>query len=196
MTTKFENFIGEFTSAFTPEFCQDAIDYYEHQNARGFGYTRQQEKHGTSKLDRDNSTVYFSDSLSYDISYSGKITQQVVEAITNIFYPAYVNQYAILETASKQAIYQMKIQKILPGQGFHQWHFESSSRHVSNRLLNYQIYLNDVESGGETEFLYCQKRVPANCGTLLLYPCNFTHAHRGNPPLTGIKYLLNGWIEY
>jgi 2OG-Fe(II) oxygenase superfamily len=190
------DFIAEFPNAFEQEFCQTAIDYYESQSARGFGYSRQIERPGTSKLERDNSTVYFSDTTGYDIAYSGKLPQYVIERITNVYFPAYIDQYSILETAAKCSIYQMKIQKISPGQGYHLWHYESNNRQVSNRLLNYQLYLNDVDQGGETEFLYYGKRVPATCGTLLLYPCNFTHAHRGNPPLAGTKYLLNGWIEY
>jgi hypothetical protein len=58
------------------------------------------------------------------------------------------------------------------------------------------LYLNDVEEGGETEFLYFSKRVKPKQGTLLLFPASFTHTHRGNPPLSGTKYIMNTWLEY
>jgi hypothetical protein len=57
------------------------------------------------------------------------------------------------------------------------------------------LYLNDVEDGGETEFLYYHKRIKPKQGTLILFPAGYTHTHRGNPPLKGSKYILTGWVE-
>lgn len=90
----------------------------------------------------------------------------------------------------------MKIQKTLPGEGYHQWHFESDSRERSGRVASWGLYLNTVEEGGETEWLYQSVRVPATKGTLAIWPAGYTHTHRGNPPLSNEKYLLTGWIEY
>jgi hypothetical protein len=57
-------------------------------------------------------------------------------------------------------------------------------------------YLNDVEEGGETEFLYQGVRVKPKKGTIILCPAAFTHTHRGNPPLSGDKYIINTWVQY
>lgn len=57
------------------------------------------------------------------------------------------------------------------------------------------VYLNDVEGGGETEFLYLGRRVSPVQGRLVIFPAGYTHTHRGNPPLSGEKYILTGWIE-
>ena len=73
---------------------------------------------------------------------------------------------------------------------------ETGGTATSKRLLAYTIYLNDVEEGGETEFLYYPKRIKAKKGTLCLFPCGFTHTHRGNPPISNIKYIATGWIEF
>ena len=34
------------------------------------------------------------------------------------------------------------------------------------------------------------------CG-LIIFPCAYTHVHRGNPPIGGVKYLATswGWIQ-
>ena len=85
-------------------------------------------------------------------------------------------------------------QKTKPSQGFHIWHCENSSWPNKERLLAWMIYLNDVEEGGETEFLYQQKRFTPKKNTALIWPGSWTHLHRGNPPLSGNKYILTGWF--
>ena len=55
-------------------------------------------------------------------------------------------------------------------------------------------YLNDVQEGGETEFLYQKTRFKPKRNMGLLWPGSFTHTHRGNPPLSETKYVLTGWI--
>ena len=57
------------------------------------------------------------------------------------------------------------------------------------------VYLNDVKEGGETEFQYQKLRVKPKRGTVLIWPGGFTHLHRGNPPLSGDKYIATGWYQ-
>ncbi|MDB4343231.1 2OG-Fe(II) oxygenase [bacterium] len=57
------------------------------------------------------------------------------------------------------------------------------------------LYLNSVNQGGETEFLYQSKRIKPKQGRILLFPTSYTHVHRGNPPLKGNKFILTGWVE-
>ena len=63
---------------------------------------------------------------------------------------------------------------------------------ISKRRI-LEIYLNVVEEGGETEFLSQKKRYNPVAYTALLWPGSWTHQHRGNPPLSGDKYILTGW---
>jgi hypothetical protein len=53
-----------------------------------------------------------------------------------------------------------------------------------------------VEEGGETEFLYLSQRVKPKTGRLVIFPSGYVHTHRGNPPLSGEKYIMTGWIEF
>ena len=57
------------------------------------------------------------------------------------------------------------------------------------------IYLNDVKEGGETEFLYHSKRIKAEKGKIIIFPTDFMHTHRGNPPISNSKYILTGWFS-
>ena len=88
------------------------------------------------------------------------------------------------------------LQKTVPMQGYHAWHCDSDKIANSRRMMVSTLYLNTVEKGGETEFLYQSMRVTPEQGTLALWPAYWTHPHRGNPPLEGEKYIMNGWLEY
>ena len=46
-----------------------------------------------------------------------------------------------------------KIQKTEPSEGYHVWHCEYDIVE-SKRVLAWSLFLNDVEEGGELEFLY------------------------------------------
>ena len=92
--------------------------------------------------------------------------------------------------------YDVKIQKTLPGQGYHRWHCERDSVINARRLLLVMVYLNGDIEGGETEFIYQHKRVEPQEGRMVICPSTFTHTHRGNPPLNSAKYMINGWMEF
>ena len=76
------------------------------------------------------------------------------------------------------------------------WHCENAEMKARNRILAFSVYLNDVAEGGETEFLYQKCRFKPEKNTMLVWPAQFTHIHRGNPPLSNDKYIITGWIEY
>ena len=86
-----------------------------------------------------------------------------------------------------------KIKKIPAGGGFHNWHFEDNNIQNTNRYFVVQIYLNEEFEGGETEFLYFNQRIKPKLGRLIIFPCAFTHTHRGNPPIGGTKYIASTW---
>ena len=111
-------------------------------------------------------------------------------------YPLYVEKYSTLSRHSRHTIFDIKIQKTEPAEGYHIWHAENENHETRNRIMSFILYLNDVEQGGETEFLYQKARVEARRNRLVLWPSGYTHLHRGNPPLSGTKYILTGWVEY
>lgn len=84
--------------------------------------------------------------------------------------------------------------------GYPHWHSEiyPDDEHCEplHRVLFYMYYLNDIERGGETEFYFQKRSIRPRRGTLVIAPAGFTHAHRGNVPLSADKYILTSWILF
>jgi len=111
-------------------------------------------------------------------------------------YPLYVQKYSFLKQLATHTILEVKIQKTKVGEGYHFWHCENAAMKARNRILAFMVYLNDVTEGGETEFLYQKCRFKPEKNVMLVWPAQFTHVHRGNPPLSNDKYIITGWVEY
>ena len=84
--------------------------------------------------------------------------------------------------------------------GYPYWHCELYPRGADcetlHRHLLWTLYLNDGFGGGETEFLFQQRKVVPRTGDLLIAPTAFTHTHRGNRPRGGDKYIATSWILF
>ena len=106
----------------------------------------------------------------------------------------YVSHFNDVANFNLQQAY-MNIQRTKPGQGYHVWHYEDGQYGANRRMFATMLYLNDVEEGGETEFLYQHVRFKPKRGTFLIWPAHWTHTHRGNPPLSEEKYIVTSWIE-
>ena len=186
------NFIGVFKNAFTKEFCEKVIKQYEDMIASGHGQTRF-ESEGDAKTQRDDTQLFADD---VDHIPLRMVTKEFNELFWGKYFPIYEQEYSALKDSGRHTNYTFKVQKTKIGGGYHIWHYESCSREICNRLLTWMVYLNDVQEGGETEFLYQHMRVKPEQGTLVIWPAAFTHTHRGNPPLSNEKYIVTGWTEF
>ena len=63
----------------------------------------------------------------------------------------------------------------------------------SNRVLVFMWYLNDVDVGGETEFLGTY-RIKPQVGKLVIFPAEWTFPHAGIMPESSDKYIVTGWV--
>lgn len=95
----------------------------------------------------------------------------------------------------------VNLQKYLQNSGgYHHWHSEIYPQNASceslHRVLLWMFYLNDVEEGGETEFMYQGRSIAPKKGRLVIAPAGFTHTHKGNVAKSGDKYIATSWILY
>lgn len=189
----FEDFVGIYENVLINKECEDIIHYYENMSSMNLSVDYKKYSNGNS-LDRKDETVFCFEPDTFFLNSTHAMIQKFVEKFWPC-YKDYAEEYQSVKIASKHMMQYLRVQKTLPGQGFHNWHFENGDLASSSRLITFMIYLNDVDTGGETEFLYYHKRIVPKAGRLLIWPSGFPHTHRGNPPLTGAKYIITGWLN-
>jgi hypothetical protein len=189
------DFIGIFDNAFSKDFCQRVINFFENANEAGLCYTRQQENNVTRSI-KDDRAVMMTEELSYTLNATKSLSKEFVDIFWSHFAEYAKEKYYSISENCDLRIDELKIQKTNVGQGYHAWHFEQGNKFTSDRICAFQIYLNDVEDGGETEFLYYSKRIKPVQGRLIIWPGSYTHTHRGNPPLTNTKYVITSWVVF
>ena len=190
----YEDFIAIYDDVLTHDECKTIIDYFENLKSMNLAFTRRNLKDNPKHM-KDDETVFPFHYEQLPLYRKNPVMQIFLERFWKC-YDEYANYFSILLDAEPHGIMSSRIQKTLPGQGYHRWHYESSASEVSARVCAWMIYLNDVEHGDETEFLYQKRRISAKAGRLVIWPGSFTHTHRGNPPLSGEKYVITGWLEY
>lgn len=201
MDCKIKDFVAVYENAFSSEYCDKVVENFELCIDAGMYAIDRQSTDGVTKMLKEDEQLFGPDVFANPIqghmaSLSGDLGREFVIKFWGDIYPTYASQFAILNDHEEHGIYNTKLQKTKPGQGYHVWHTETSDRAVSNRILSWILYLNDIEEGGETEFLYIGQRVKPKKGTFVMWPAGFTHTHRGNPPLAEDKYIYTGWVEF
>ena len=118
--------------------------------------------------------------------------------IRNLFqcFNDYKEQYDFLKTFVKKIhIGPFNIQKYLPGGHFGRLHAERTGMAHIHRIFAWMTYLNDVDDGGTTDFDYYKVKIKPETGKTLIWPAEWTHAHRGSVLNGGEKYIITGWLH-
>lgn len=191
---KLKEHIAVFEGAVPQEACAEMIEHWETLNRLNLVHTRKSLNDTLNGAKKDT-TAFLLESETMRVTVDQPFTEQVLARFWNC-YAEYLSEYEFLRDTGDQWIRGMRLQKTEPGGGYHQWHYEADGRYKSDRATAWMIYLNDVAQGGETEFLYQHHRVAPTVGTVVIWPAGYTHVHRGNPPLEGVKYILTGWCEW
>ena len=87
------------------------------------------------------------------------------------------------------------IQRYREGEYYH-WHVDADNLGIASRQLVALWYLNDVEEGGTTDFIFQKASVTPEKGKLMLFPPFWTHEHRAAEVKKGVKYIATTWITF
>ncbi|MEP6483907.1 MAG: 2OG-Fe(II) oxygenase [Rudaea sp.] len=74
-------------------------------------------------------------------------------------------------------------------------HFDAYER-MSVRYMVFLWYLNDVDAGGETEFVDLGVKVAPRAGRLLMFPPYWMFQHAGLPPISNDKYIISTYLMF
>jgi hypothetical protein len=111
-------------------------------------------------------------------------------------YSLYKKEWPFLEeTFPKVDISSFNIQKYEEGGHFSKIHSERTSILNLHRLFAFMTYLNDDFEGGKTYFSHYDITITPKTGLTLIWPAEWTHAHRGGEVERGSKYIITGWIN-
>lgn len=193
------DFIEVYENALSDFDCQAVVEEFEYLSEMGFSVNRKQHEDAV-KSKKDDLALVYSDLLVSQMATAGRTMVKVIHEKVHDYVEKY-NVGMFANSDLKKPPYpicseSVKVQKTSPSQGYHVWHSEANCPQLSDRLIAWTLYLNNVEEGGETEFIYQSKRVKPEEGKLVIWPAGFTHTHRGNPPLSGEKYIATGWFRY
>ena len=184
------NFIGSWVME--TSICDQIIAYYEKNKEKEVqGSTG----HGNINLETKNRR---------DISITPKELNLKGNEIFNKyfeilfeFHQDYNKQWPFLASiASKLEIGRFNIGKYIKGQHFQKIHTERSGLGSLHRLLAFMTYLNDVEDGGSTYFSHYNLDIKPKKGLTIIWPAEWTHAHKGNKIYSGSKYIITGWLTF
>lgn len=187
-----DNFIESY-NLFDKDYCNHVIECFEEANKHNLCRTRIE--NGINPTNVEDKAVHFP-LYEYPMGHlTANVMEQLNEGLAKA-HELYAEKYNHSLCLDNLDNFEAKIQKTKPGQGYHTWHCESTTRDYMKRVLVWTVYLNDDFDAGETEFIYQQHRQKPKTGDLLIFPAAFTHTHRGNPPIGGNKYIMTGWLEY
>ena len=183
-------FIGSWTMQ-PASLCDGLIDYFEsHQEKQKIGSLS-----GGKDVNIKKST---------DMTISpDEVNLPGNEVFNNYFlslfdcHKDYVTQWPFLGRISENLeIGQFNIQRYLSGEHYQGLHTERSSLRTLHRVLAWMTYLNDVDDGGSTYFSHYDIEVQPRKGLTLIWPAEWTHAHKGNAVTAGSKYIVTGWMNF
>jgi hypothetical protein len=201
-----ETFIKTFEDVVSEDKCQQIINYIdecEEAALKGEFYGEVDWGHSLtsnkSKLNREDFQVHL------DISH--ELSKEVSE-IMYYYLKEYMEYYYMISSNYDYDLLRIsgiKLQKTPIRGGFHTWHCETGWNRQTlglvdrissnNRAFTWAIYLNDIDDGGETEFINQHLKLKSVRGNVCIFPAWFTHTHRGNPPYSGNKYIITGWFD-
>jgi len=191
-TVNIKNFIGVYDNYITKEECNKAIKLFENQNK--FNNTVNRIGSEKSSILAKQDQQFFAFGNNVDVWW-----EELKPMMFNfdLAWKHYIKNVGADDAYNGGPFYytSLKIQKTLPTEGYHVWHVEHGKGFQNEpRAFVFSVYLNDVEDGGETEFLHFSKRVKPKTGRIVIWPAAFPYLHRGNPPLSGEKYILTSWM--
>jgi len=186
------NFIGAWELEET-SLCDNLIEYFE--------LNRGKQKRGVGNigLDLDTKNCTAISMLPNEINLpDNEVFKQYFHALFGC-HKDYLEQWPFLAPFARNLeIGAFNLQRYKSGQHFQKIHTERFSLDTLHRVLAWMTYLNDVDldAGGSTYFSHYDLAVQPRKGLTLIWPAEWTHAHKGSLIKAGSKHVITGWMNF
>jgi prolyl 4-hydroxylase len=187
---KSPNFIGCWNID-NESLCMDIIKFFdENPQMQTKGVTGS----GLNESIKKTTDITIHPSNLIDPKYS--IFNDYIKCLNNCFIN-YKDQYPFIKSFLKKVhISSFLIKKYLAGDHFNHIHAERMGIKNLHRVFAWMTYLNDVNEGGTTDFPHYDIKIKPDIGKTLIWPAEWTHAHKGSIVKSGSKYIITGWIHF
>lgn len=195
------DFISEFPSIISREFCTRLIAKFDHYEKHPAGNIRVVDKFASDGgapgdvRSKEARVIYLNpeDLQATDPEFLDMIqfcNRQIGQCVVE-----YIKSFQIIKPAPIQ-VDQIDFMKYEKDEGFYGQHIDAGSRALQHRVLSFVLYLNDVDEGGETDFPLQRRRVKPQAGKLSIFPSSFCFVHGSTVAVSGPKYVLVAFSSY
>jgi len=207
-------FIKIYDNTLSAALCDKLVQFYEDNKQYAERLKTSRDQHDEARwkeqgIDKQSITKRDSWGLTIDNLMKEDLVEEansVYKIIYNCFDTGIKKYLKMIGRTGCSMVYAIKcfkdekyfITKYQKGEGFYKWHVDRGLlpiTAISNSYISVIVYLNDVEIGGETEFLEGRFKVKAKKGRLLIFPSGWTYIHRGIMPMSGDKYICNNFFS-
>lgn len=172
-----EDFIKIYNDVFDPDYCQKLIDYIDNGSPK---FVDHQQKPKFHEL------VLEPEMVKECLTKLNPFLDMYVESVDCDLWlpPTYTYEYAKVKKYRKGTDDQFGP------------HVDVADHQSSKRFLAFLVYLNDVQYGGETNFIGIDKYIRPKRGRMVVFPPLWMVPHQGNPVISNDKYILSTYLHY
>ena len=193
-----KDIVGIYDDVFTESECKVLMYKLEEAIKNGTAYKGAHA--GVGELKKSTDYDILSDDNNQMIS--NLVMEKFNSTLSNVYLEntLYVDDYNNHRLVNGHTYYPLlQIQKYNKNNGhYNTWHVEAENYPSSDRAFVFILYLNDVEEGGETGFLFKEDndwfKVKPKTGRLIIHPAQFPFIHKGYMPKSSDKYILTTWL--
>ncbi len=192
-------FIYEKSGSLSNETCQDIIEYFEkntHLQHNGMVSNKQNKGLYNKKIKNTKDITILVKEINNAHTFYPFYQTLLKELVINLNkYLSNMQNLNIQISQHNISIEMFLMHKYKQNEGSFSYHtdFATSDDFNKYRLINFLWYLNDVESGGETEF-FGSYNIKPEAGKLVFFPSEWFFPHSGKMPLSNDKYVIAGWF--
>ena len=191
-----DNYIQIYEDVIDKESCDVIIEKFRRSNGTSEGaYDVVHKEDGKDRISFDQVTLKKIDPISINM------LEVIQSYVARYIVDAKLGKKDLPTTYGYEAV---RIKRYYPNE------YDRFDRHVdvidyasARRFLAFFIYLNDVEEGGETEFVNIKKKgtyipykIKPKTGRMVVFPPMFPWPHAGLIPISGQKFLLHSYLHY